>query len=163
MTAMQAKYLDPFSVWKSFYGEVEPKLSEAMQKWLESEEYAAFSGQLLSATLQVEQSILKNVEHMLQAYNIPTVKDFARLGELIVGVESKIDQLDERLARLEQLALSNADVREQLEAITAQLESIGQLQLPEASDSDKNATATKNRRRGQRAQEGADESKSELV
>lgn len=122
---MQQNYFDPFSIWKSMYNEMEPKMSQAMQKWLESEEYAAFSGQMLAATLQMEQQVLKTVEQILRSYNIPTMKDIARLGDLLVGLENKVDNIDEQLVELRNLVTQSADVREQLDAIVAQLDVIG--------------------------------------
>ncbi len=94
---MQTNSLDPFSVWKSIYNEMEPKVSSAMQKWLESEEYAEFSGQFLSTTLQMEQQFVKAFEQMMHTYTLPTLKDFARLGEMIVALENKVDELEEHL------------------------------------------------------------------
>ena len=37
----------------------------------------------------------------LEQINLPTREDIARLGELIVSLEEKVDQLDDRLARIE--------------------------------------------------------------
>ena len=37
----------------------------------------------------------------LEGINLPTREDIARLGELIVALEEKVDQLDDRLARIE--------------------------------------------------------------
>ncbi|MGZ6507137.1 MAG: poly(R)-hydroxyalkanoic acid synthase subunit PhaE [Tumebacillaceae bacterium] len=160
---MQGTYFDPFSVWKNFYNELEPKMSQSMQKWLESEEYAAFSGQLLNATLQMQQQFIKNVEQVLQTYNIPTVKDIARLGEMLVGLESKVDTLDERMMQLEQLAVNTADVRAQLSLIAEQLEAIGKALPSEEIGGEKSDNASKSRKRGPKSEEGADDSKPGLV
>ena len=37
----------------------------------------------------------------LEQINLPTREDIGRLGELIVSLEEKVDQLDDRLARIE--------------------------------------------------------------
>lgn len=117
-------YMDPFSVWKSLYTEMEPSMSQAMQKWLESDEYAALSGQMLSVSLQIEQNIRKNAEQMLQTYNIPTKHDFARMMELIIGLEAKVEAIEDRLIQMEQSTVKAQDIREQLTAVSAQLETI---------------------------------------
>ncbi|WP_096182476.1 hypothetical protein [Effusibacillus lacus] len=125
---MSVNYTDPFSVWKSFYSEVEPKISQSLQKVLESEEYAAAAGQMLNATLQLEHLYSRQMEKLLQNYKLPTTKDIARLCELVIGLESKIDQIEERLIRLEQ-SIQTGDMGKQIALLSQQLSAlIGSLQ-----------------------------------
>jgi hypothetical protein len=49
----------------------------------------------------------------LEQINLPTREDIARLGELIVALEEKVDQLDDRLSAIEQtLRAQSAGPRE---------------------------------------------------
>jgi polyhydroxyalkanoic acid synthase PhaR subunit len=160
---MQNNFMDPFAAWTSFYKELEPNLSQAMQKWLESEEYAAFSGQLLNSTLQMEQQVLKSKEMWLQSCNIPTLKDFTRLGELLVGLEEKVDVIDERLIRLEQLAVDTAELRTEMKQITALLEAIGKSMPETAASAEKAEPASRQRKKAQNNTENLEESRPESV
>lgn len=117
-------YMDPFVIWKSMYTEMEPTISQSMQKWLESDEYAAFSGQLLTVSLQMEQTMRKNAEQLFQTYNVPTKNDFARLMDLLIGLEAKVDAVEERLVQIEKNASTPPELHEQLSQITCQLETI---------------------------------------
>lgn len=142
-------YLDPFSIWKSMYTEMEPTLSQSMQKWLESDEYAAFSGQLLTVSLQMEQTMRKNAEQLFQTYNVPTKNDFARMMDLLIGLEAKVDAVEERLVQIEKHAATPSDIREQLSQITGQLETISINLL--------GSTSNNNRKRAQKSEDHANE------
>jgi uncharacterized protein Yka (UPF0111/DUF47 family) len=71
--------------------------------------------------LQMEQYFKKNIEHLLQTYKVPSLKDFERLSELVVGIESKIDAIDERLIRLEQEAAQTPELRGTMTELSQQL------------------------------------------
>lgn len=119
---MSTGYSDPFEIWKTFYHEVEPQISKSLHNVLGSEAYTAFSTQLLNAFLQMEQQFNKNIENLLQTYKLPTMKDFARLSELVVGLEEKVDRLEERFIAMERQEKQVApDVAKRLEEISAQL------------------------------------------
>ncbi|MED4781886.1 hypothetical protein [Brevibacillus choshinensis] len=117
-------YIDPFSVWKSLYTEMEPTISQSMQKWLESDEYASISGQMLTTSLQLEQMMRTNAEKLLQTYNVPTKNDFARMMDLIIGLEAKVDAVEERLLEIEKSTGNTSAIRDQLSGIAGQLEAI---------------------------------------
>lgn len=142
---MQApNYIDPFSVWKSLYSEMEPTMSQSMQKWLESDEYAAISGKLLTTTLQMEQLMQTYREKLFQTYNVPTKNDFSCMMELIIGLEAKVDAIEERLVQMEKSTGNTSDINEQLSKITGQLEVISGNLLGSASGS---------RKRGQKSED----------
>lgn len=134
------KFIDPFSVWKSVYTEMEPTISQSMQKWLESDEYASLSGQFLATSLQMEQMMRTNAEKLLQTYNVPTKNDFSRMMDLIIGLEAKVDAVEERLLQIEKSTGYSSDIRDQLSGIAGQLETISaSLQGGNASSSRKRA------------------------
>jgi polyhydroxyalkanoic acid synthase PhaR subunit len=118
---MSTNYADPFDVWKTLYQEIEPQISKSLHNVLGSEMYAALSSQLLTTMLQMEQYFKKNIEHLLQTYKVPSLKDFERLSELVVGIESKIDAIDERLIRLEQEAAQTPELRGTMTELSQQL------------------------------------------
>ncbi|RNB92448.1 hypothetical protein EDM56_01740 [Brevibacillus fluminis] len=142
-------YMDPFSIWKSMYTEMEPTISKSMQKWLESDEYAAFSGQLLTISLQMEQTMRKHAEQLFQTYNVPTKSDLARIMDLLIGLEAKVDAVEERLVQIEANANPPQEIRDQLSQITNQLDTISVNLLGNTSNN--------NRKRAQKSEDHANE------
>ena len=55
----------------------------------------------MEALLNGQQTLRHQMRAYLEALNVPTREDIARLGELIVGLEEKIDQLGDRFATIE--------------------------------------------------------------
>ena len=51
--------------------------------------------------LAAQKSVRDNMRAYLEAMNVPTREDIARLGELVVGLEEKSDQIADRLDALD--------------------------------------------------------------
>ena len=51
--------------------------------------------------LAAQKSVRDNMRTYLETMNVPTREDIARLGELVVGLEEKIDQVVDRLDAIE--------------------------------------------------------------
>ena len=92
---------DPFALWKQIYEANERAWSAALERAMSSPTFAETQGKVLETFLQAQRAVRDQMQRYLEAVNVPTREDIARLGELIVGLEEKVDQLDDRLARLE--------------------------------------------------------------
>ena len=68
---------------------------------MSSPEYEESSGKMLEAMLAAQKSVRDNMRTYLETMNVPTREDIARLGELVVGLEEKIDQVVDRLDTIE--------------------------------------------------------------
>ena len=55
------------------------------------------AGKMLETMLAAQKSVRDNMRTYLETMNVPTREDIARLGELVVGLEEKIDQIADRL------------------------------------------------------------------
>jgi polyhydroxyalkanoic acid synthase PhaR subunit len=93
---------DPFALWKQIYEANERAWSTALERAMSSPAFAETQGKVLETFLQAQRAVRDQMRGYLEAVNVPTREDIARLGELIVGLEEKVDQLDDRLGRLEQ-------------------------------------------------------------
>ena len=66
-----------------------------------SAEFEESSGKLLETMLAAQKSVRDNMRTYLETMNVPTREDIARLGELVIGLEEKIDQIVDRLDAIE--------------------------------------------------------------
>ena len=64
-------------------------------------EFGDSSGKLLETLLAAQKSVRDNMRTYLETMNVPTREDIARLGEIVVGLEEKIDQVADRLDAIE--------------------------------------------------------------
>ena len=92
---------DPFELWRRFYDANEELWSKAARETTSSEAFAQMQGRMLETFLAFQKGTRDALNAQLATFNLPSRDDVARLGELIVGLEEKIDQLDDRLAAIE--------------------------------------------------------------
>jgi hypothetical protein len=93
--------IDPFEAWRQVYDTNERTWSAALEQAMGSAEFGESSGKLLETMLAAQKSVRDNMRTYLETMNVPTREDIARLGELVVGLEEKIDQVGDRLDAIE--------------------------------------------------------------
>jgi polyhydroxyalkanoic acid synthase PhaR subunit len=92
---------DPFETWRQLYDANEKAWSAALEEAMGSPEFGASSGKMLETMLAAQKSVRDNMRTYLESMNVPTREDIARLGELVIGVEEKLDQLADRFDAIE--------------------------------------------------------------
>ncbi|MGH2499123.1 MAG: hypothetical protein ACRDF0_03410 [Candidatus Limnocylindria bacterium] len=92
---------DPFALWRQWYEANEKAWGRAAAEGSDTEAFAQMQGKMLETFLAFQKSARDAATAQLQSLNVPTRDDIARLGELIVGLEEKVDQIGDRLERLE--------------------------------------------------------------
>jgi polyhydroxyalkanoic acid synthase PhaR subunit len=92
---------DPFEPWKQIYQTSEHAWTAALERSMVTPAFAEAQAKLLETLLNAQKTMRDQTRSWLEALDVPTREDFARLGKLMVGVEEKVDQLDDRLGRIE--------------------------------------------------------------
>jgi hypothetical protein len=100
-TQDQTRADDPFETWRQLYDANERAWTEALEQTMSSPEFEESSGKMLETMLAAQKSVRDNMRTYLETMNVPTREDIARLGELVVGLEEKIDQVVDRLDTME--------------------------------------------------------------
>lgn len=88
---------DPYAMWRQLYDANEKVWSQASSGFMDSPAFAQWQGRMLETFLGFQKTLKDSATAQLQAANIPTRDDIARLGELILGLEEKVDQLADRM------------------------------------------------------------------
>jgi polyhydroxyalkanoic acid synthase PhaR subunit len=96
-----AQDTDVFGVWRQLYDANEKAWGAALEQAMETPEFGESSGKLLETMVAAQKSVRDNMRAYLETMNVPTREDIARLGELVVGIEEKIDQVADRLDALD--------------------------------------------------------------
>jgi polyhydroxyalkanoic acid synthase PhaR subunit len=92
---------DPFEMWRQLYDTNERAWTAALDQAMNRPEFGASSGKMLETILAAQKAVRDNMRTYLETINVPTREDIARLGELVVGLEEKIDQVADRLDGIE--------------------------------------------------------------
>jgi polyhydroxyalkanoic acid synthase PhaR subunit len=98
---------DPFETWRQLYDANERAWTSALEQAMGSPGFSETSGKMLETMLAAQKSVRDNMRTYLETMNVPTREDIARLGELVVGLEEKIDQLGDRLDAIEEAVRVN--------------------------------------------------------
>jgi polyhydroxyalkanoic acid synthase PhaR subunit len=115
----EASLPDPFELWRHYYEANEQAWTKAMKDVITTPGYAEAQGKMLETFLSFQKIMRDSMTAQLGALNIASREDVTRLGELITGLEEKIDQLDDRMRQLEKQI--PVDLARRLEAIDAKL------------------------------------------
>ena len=100
--------LDPFELWRQIYETNERAWNTILERTVSNPAFAESSGKLLETFLSAQKTVRDNMRTYLEQVNLPTREDVSRLGELIVSLEEKVDQLDDRLSAIEAALRSQA-------------------------------------------------------
>ena len=99
---------DPYETWRQLYDANERAWSSALEQAMSNPEFEESSGKMLETMLAAQKSVRDNMRTYLETMNVPTREDIARLGELVVGIEEKIDQVADRLDAIEDAVRAKA-------------------------------------------------------
>lgn len=88
---------DLYALWRQLYDANEKVWSQASGEFMDSPAFAQWQGRMLETFLAFQKTLKDSATAQLQAANLPTRDDIARLGELILGLEEKVDQLADRV------------------------------------------------------------------
>jgi polyhydroxyalkanoic acid synthase PhaR subunit len=97
----EARPLDPFELWRQIYESNERAWNAVLERTINNAGFAESTGKILETFLAAQKTVRDNMRIYLEQINLPTREDIRRLGELIVSLEEKVDQLDDRLSSIE--------------------------------------------------------------
>jgi polyhydroxyalkanoic acid synthase PhaR subunit len=115
---------DVFAVWREMYDANEKAWTAALEQTMASPEFNDSSGRLLETMLAAQKQVRDNMRAYLETMNVPTREDIARLGELIVGLEEKSDQIADRLDALDDVIGTQSAEAGKIDQIGARLDTI---------------------------------------
>ena len=132
--------LDPFSIWKSVYDQTEKNMNEVIHETLKTEAFSEWLGQVQNTYLQYQQLVQKSTEEYLKQVNMPSREEVASLANLIINIEEKIENIDQKIddelidspmnAEINKLKASVSKLDRKLDAVVSLLEKIQQKPLP---------------------------------
>ncbi len=127
--AQQPPRFDPFEFWRQFYEANEQAWTKAIKEMTTSQSFVEAQGRMLEIFLAYQKLLRDAMSTQLTILNMPTREDVSRLGEVVVGVEEKVDQLHEAAGRLQEAV---DQLNRQLARIERQLARQGEAGAPEA-------------------------------
>jgi polyhydroxyalkanoic acid synthase PhaR subunit len=119
---------DPFTALKQAYDDAAQAWGQTVEQMVGTEEFAAASGQFLKRYVEMQAAVRKSSTAAADSLHLTTKDDVARVAQLVVNVERKVDEVTDELhalvGRLAQLpdAQALSGFGERLTSIEASLE-----------------------------------------
>ncbi len=88
---------DYIELWKEMYFKTEKAFAESFNEYVSTEAFSQLQNKTLEQQLSLEKVTRKNAEKLLENSAFPLKKDIARIAELVISVEEKVDTLDYQL------------------------------------------------------------------
>ncbi|NPV92836.1 MAG: hypothetical protein HPY50_18880 [Firmicutes bacterium] len=86
-----------FEVWKAMYFAYEDVVTAGLRTWVNTRSYAVSIDMILNTYLQMQRFCNDLNNQFFAKTPLPSKTDLARVAELVIGVEDKIDSLESEL------------------------------------------------------------------
>jgi len=94
----QQKIPNLADAWKKIYFESEEALAQSINEYVAGQSFTDFLEQMGSQYLSFYKATNQNMDRFFANNPMPSKKDMARVAELVVAVEEKVDNLDSDLS-----------------------------------------------------------------
>lgn len=96
---------DLVELWKEMYFKTEKAWADSFNEYVTTDSFSQLLNQTVEQQLKLEKMNRKTTEKFWDNSALPSKKDVARIAELVISVEEKVDTLDyELLANLRKMA-----------------------------------------------------------
>jgi len=129
----QVTMLDPFKIWKELYFSTEEVLTSTMRNYVTTDEFANGIDVILNSYLQYLKLQNEFTNRYMEDSPFSSKRDVARVAELVVSLENKVDglegELEEKLEELEtQIIFITEEIGARPESVTK--ENLGEALTP---------------------------------
>ena len=87
---------DPFTFFKEWYEAISDSWSRVIEDTIASEQFLEFNKQFLESYTSFSKAFRRANEEYLKILQLPSRSDVSHVGELVVALEEKFDQLEDR-------------------------------------------------------------------
>lgn len=88
---------NPFEAFRAAYDQAAESWSRSMEQVLSSEDFAASAGRMVARYADAQETLRKAAEATSDQLHLPTKDDLARVAEIILNLERKIDEATDQL------------------------------------------------------------------
>jgi polyhydroxyalkanoic acid synthase PhaR subunit len=143
--------VDPFTLFYEWYNAMSKPWSRMVEDVIGSERFLEFSSSFLENHSRLVSTFRQVSEAYCKLLRLPTLSDIARVADLVVGLEEKVDNIEDAIERVEERTTSGAatmvsmmDLEQRLNQIETRLDRM--LALLEQGEAEPTSTKIKSKR-----------------
>ena len=119
----EVPYTEPFTFFRDWYNATNETWSKFVEEYIGSEQFMESSTPFLESYASFFKTFRRANEEFFKNLQLPTRSDVARVAELVIALEEKVDQLDDSLDELNG-SQSKAATQETVSGIAGQLHAL---------------------------------------
>lgn len=119
----EVPYTEPFTFFRDWYNATNETWSKFIEEYIGSEQFMETSTPFLESYASFFKTFRRANEEFFKNLQLPTRSDIARIAELVIALEEKVDQLDDSLDGLN-ISQSKAATQEAVNSIVGQLHAL---------------------------------------
>jgi polyhydroxyalkanoic acid synthase PhaR subunit len=116
----EVPYTEPFTFFRDWYNATNETWSKFIEEYIGSEQFMETSTPFLESYASFFKTFRRANEEFFKNLQLPTRSDIARIAELVIALEEKVDQLDDSLDGLT-VSQSKAATQEAVTSLAGQL------------------------------------------
>lgn len=120
----EVPYTEPFTFFRDWYNATNETWSKFVEEYIGSEQFMESSTPFLESYASFFKTFRRANEEFFKNLQLPTRSDIARVAELVIALEEKVDQLDDSLDTLND-SNAKAATQETVSSIAGQLHALG--------------------------------------
>lgn len=120
----QQNVFDPFLAWKDMYDKTESYWGKVIGENMNREEFSQWMGKVLNMNLQYQQVVNETTTRYFGQLNIPSKDDISNVASLVVNVEEKVEELEDRFDVLEDATSANANLKKEFTKLKSDVKSV---------------------------------------
>jgi polyhydroxyalkanoic acid synthase PhaR subunit len=116
----EMKFPNPYEIWKKMYFAAEDALSATVRESIKTQSFARMIDAMLDNYLTFHKLYTETTNKWAEAFPFATKYDVARVAELVVGLEEKVDNIELNfLEQMSRLANSLGKIADQSQTLLA--------------------------------------------
>ncbi|MHB8596376.1 MAG: hypothetical protein ACYDER_06145 [Ktedonobacteraceae bacterium] len=119
----EVPYTEPFTFFRDWYNATNETWSKFIEEYIGSEQFMETSTPFLESYASFFKTFRRANEEFFKNLQLPTRSDIARIAELVIALEEKVDQLDDNLDGLND-SQSKAVTQETINSVVGQLHAL---------------------------------------
>jgi polyhydroxyalkanoic acid synthase PhaR subunit len=91
----------PFEIFKQTYDRAAESWAKSMEQFISTEEFASAAGAVMERYANVQEAMRKAAEASFEQLPVPSKEDMARVAQLVINVERKLDEVTDSVFALQ--------------------------------------------------------------
>lgn len=111
-------------LWKDYYKNVETYWGKTLEENMQKEEFSEWLGKVVDLNMLYKQMVDKSAKQYLEQMNLPSRDDLSSLSTLVVNLDAKVDDMEERLEENLENQMSSSLIKREMTSLKKEVKEL---------------------------------------